>query len=158
LIKEEIKKKMNSGNAYYHTVPNLLSSRLLQKNLKVRMYKNTILPLVLYGSETCSLTLWEKYKLRVCENMVLKRIFGPKRDVVTRGWRKLHNEELCDFYSSPSVIKFIKPRMRWAGHVARMDEKRNVYRLLVGKPRGKRTLGRLIHRWIGKFKTDILEI
>jgi hypothetical protein len=79
----------------------------------------------------------------VFENRVLRRIFGPKRDEVTGEWRKLHNKELHDLYSSPSVIRIIKwRRMRWAGHVARMGEKRNAYRLLVGKPEGKRPLGR----------------
>jgi hypothetical protein len=77
----------------------------------------------------------------VFENRVLRRIFGPKRDEVTGEWRKLHNEELRDLYTSPSIIKIMKSRMRWAGHVARMVEKRNAYGLLVGKPEGKRPLG-----------------
>jgi hypothetical protein len=78
---------------------------------------------------------------------------------VTGGWRKLHNEELCDLYSLPSIIRIIKPRrMRWAGYVARMGEKRNVYRLLVGKPEEKRPLGRPIHRWVNNIKMDLLEI
>jgi hypothetical protein len=90
---------------------------------------------------------------------VLRRIFGPKRDGVTGGWRKLHNEELHNLYSTPSIIKIIKSRrMRWTGHVARMGEKRNVYRLLVGKPEGKRPLGRPRRRWIDSIKTDLLEI
>jgi hypothetical protein len=121
----------------------------------MRIYKTIILPVVLYGYKTWSLTLREEHRLRVFENKVLKRIFGPKRDEVTGGWRKLHNEELCDLYSSSSIIRIIKSRrLRWAGHVARMGEKRNAYRLLVGKPEGKRPVRRqvlggwIILRWI----------
>jgi hypothetical protein len=93
---------------------------------------------VLYGCETWSLTLREEHRLRVIESRVLRRIFGPKRDEVTGGWRKLHNEELHNLYSSSSIIRMIKSRrMRWSGHVGRMEEKRNAYRILVGKPEGK---------------------
>jgi hypothetical protein len=89
------------------------------------------------------LTLREEHKLSVFENRVLRRIIERKRDGVMGGWRKLHNEELCDLYSSPNTIRMVKSRrMRWTGHVARMWEKRNAYRLLVGKPEGKRPLGR----------------
>jgi hypothetical protein len=89
----------------------------------------------------------------------LRRIFGPKRDEVTGEWRKLHNEELRDSYSSPSRIRIIKSmRMRWARHVARMGEKRNAYRLFVGKPDGMRPLGRPRRRWVDNIKMYLLEI
>jgi hypothetical protein len=104
------------------------------------------------------LTLREEHKLRASENRVL-RIFGPKRDEVTGRWRKLHNKELHDLYSSPSIIRIIKSRrMRWAGHVARMGEKRNVCRLLVGKTEGNIPLGRPRRRWIDNIKMDLLRI
>jgi hypothetical protein len=116
---------------------------LLSKNLKIRIYKTIILPVVLYGCETWSLTSREEYRLRAFENRVLMRIFGPKRDQVTGEWRKLHSEELHDLYCSPSIIRIMEARrMRWVAHVARMEEKRNGYKLLVGKPEGRRPLGR----------------
>jgi len=124
-IAEEIKSRLKSGNACYHLVQNLLSSRLLSKNLKIEIYRTIILPVVLYGCETWSLTLREERKLRVFENMVLRNIFGPGRDEVTGEWRRLHNEELSDLYSLRNIARVIKSsRMRWAGHVARMGEER----------------------------------
>jgi transcription termination factor 2 len=94
----------------------------------------------------------------VFENRVLRRIFGPKRDEVMGEWRKLHNEELRDSYSLPSIIRMIKlRRMRWAGHVARMGEKRNAYTLFVGKPQGKIPLGRPRRRWVDNIRMDLRE-
>jgi hypothetical protein len=103
---------------------------------------------VLYECETWSLTLREEHRLRVFENRALRRIFEPKRDEVTGGWRKLHDEELHGLYSSPSIIRVVKARrMGWAGHVAHMGEVRGAYNILVGKPEGRRPLGRPRRRW-----------
>jgi hypothetical protein len=105
---KEIKSRLNSGNACYHSVQSLLSSRLLSRNVKVKIYKTIILRVVLYGCETWSLTLREEHRLRVFENRVLRGIFGPKRDGVTGDWRKLQNGELHNLYSSPDIIRQIK--------------------------------------------------
>jgi len=117
------------------------------------------LPIVLYGCETWSLTLREERKLRVFENMMLRRIFGPRRYEVMGKWRRLHNEELNDLYSSLIIVRVIKSRrMRWVRHVARMGEEREAYRVLVGKPEGKRPLGRPRRRWVDNIRNDLQEV
>ena len=114
---------------------------------------------VLYGCETWPLTLREERRLRVFENRVLRRVFEPKMDKVTGEWRKLHNEDLTDLYSLPNNVRVVKSRrMRWAGHVARMREGRGVHRVLVGKPEGKRPLGRPRRRWEDNIKKDLQEV
>jgi hypothetical protein len=106
----------------------------VQKNIKIKIYRTIILPVVLYGCETWWLTLREEHRLRVFENRGLRRIFGPEKDEVTGEWRKLHNEELNDLYCSPNIAGVIKlRRMGWAGHVACMGERRGVCRVLVGE-------------------------
>jgi hypothetical protein len=157
-IHDEIESRLNSGNACYYSVQNLLSSCLIPKNLKIKIYKTVILPVVLYGCKTWSLTLREEYGLRVFENSVLRRIFGPKREV-DRSWRKLHNDELHSLYSSLNIVRVIKARrLRWVGHVAHMAEGRGVYGDSVGKPKGKKPLVRPRHRWEYNIMLDLREI
>jgi hypothetical protein len=130
LIQEGIKRALNSGNAYYHSVQNLLSSRLLSKKVKIGIYKTIILPVLLYGYETWYLTLMQGAE----ENIW---------DEVTGGWKKQHNEELHNLYSSLRIIRMIKSsRIRCEAHVACMGENSAAYRYLVGNPEGKRSLGR----------------
>ena len=115
--------------------------------------------MVLYGCETWSLTLREERRLRVFENRVLRRVFGPKRDELTGEWRKLRSEELNDLYSLPNIVRVVKSRrMRCAGHVACMGEDRGVHRVLEGKPEGKRPLGRPRRRWDYNIKMELQEV
>jgi hypothetical protein len=146
-IQEEIKGTLKSGNACYHSVQDLLSSSSLSRNLKIKIYRSIILTVVLYGCETRSLILREESRLRMYENRVLRRTFGPKRDKVTWEWRKLHNKEHHDLYSSPTIGRVMKSRrMRWVRHVARMGEGKGVYRVLVGNTEGKSPLARTRRR------------
>ncbi|KDR21895.1 hypothetical protein L798_00439, partial [Zootermopsis nevadensis] len=133
------------GNTCYFAVQNKLSSRPISKNLKIKIYKTTILPVVLYGCETWSPILREEHRLQVFENLVLRRIFWPRRE--DDGiWRKLHNYELKNLYSSPNIVRVKESRrMRWAGHV-------------VGNALGKRPLGRSRHRWEDNIRWDLWEI
>ena len=158
-VKEEIKCRWKLWISSYYSVQNLLSSSLLSKTLKIKIYRTIILPVFLYGCETWSLTLREERRLRLFENRVLRRAFGPKRDELIGEWRKLNNEELRDLYSLPNIVRVVKSgRMRWAGHVARMGEGRGVQRVLVGKPDGKRPLGRSRRRWEDNIKMDLQEV
>jgi hypothetical protein len=129
-----------------------LSSCLLSRNVKVKIYKTIILPVVLYGCETWSLTIREEHKLRVFENRVLRRIFGPKREEVTGKWKicTMRNFVIC----THPQISLGKSRLGWAGHVARMGEKIKMYKVMVGKPEGKRPLGRPRRRWEDGVRMD----
>jgi hypothetical protein len=130
-IQEEIKNRVKSGNACYHSVQNLLSSRLLSKHTKIKLYKAIILPVVFIGVK---LIFRKEHRLRVFGNRVLRNIFGSKRDEVKQKNRKLLNEELKNLYSSPNIFRLVKlRRMRWVGNVARIGKRRGLYRVLVGK-------------------------
>jgi hypothetical protein len=157
-IYDEIKVRLCSGNAYYYSVQNLLSSRLILRNLKIKICKTVILPVVQCWCETLSPTLREEHRLRVFENRELRRIFGPKREE-DGSWRKMHNDELHSLYSLPNIVGMIKSRrMRWEGRVARMGEGRVVYRVLDGRPEGKRPLRRPRRRWEDEIKVDLREV
>jgi hypothetical protein len=156
-IQEEIKSRLKSGNVFYHSVQHILSSSLLTKSTKIKIYRTIILPVVLCGCERWSLTLREEHRLKVFANRVLRRIFGSMRDEVTGQWRRLH--ELNDLCSSPNIIRVIKSRrMRREGHVARIGKGRDTYRILVGRPEGRRPLERPRRRWEDNIKMDLQEV
>jgi hypothetical protein len=157
-IRDEIKSRLNSGNACYYSLQNLLSSHLISKNLKIKIYKSVILTVVPYGCKTWSLTLREEQRLKVSKNRVLGKILGLKREE-DGSWRKLHNHELHSLYSSPNIVWVIKSRwVWWVGRVAYMEEGRGVQRILVMKSEGKRPMGRPRHRWEDNIKLDLREI
>ena len=125
--------------------------------IKIKIYKTIILPVVLYGCETWSLTLREECRLRVFENRILRRIFGPKRDE-NGEWRRLHNKELHSLYLASNIVRAIKTRrLRWAVHIARMEEGRSAFRILTGKPTGNRPFGRPRRRWEDYVRMDLKE-
>ena len=129
-MREEIKLRINMGNACYYSLEKILSPRLLSKKLKVKTFKTIILPVVLYICETWSLSLREEHRLRVFENKVLRKIFGAKKHETTREWRKLDKAELHALYSSRNIIRSLKSRrLRWAGYVASMEQSGNAYRV-----------------------------
>ncbi|PSN30365.1 hypothetical protein C0J52_25956 [Blattella germanica] len=134
-IQKQIKHRLNSGNACYYASQRLLSSQLLSKNIKLKIYKTVILPVILYGCETWTLTLREKKRLRLIEN------------------------KLKDIYGKPDIIRKIKShRLRWAGDVAQMGDERVVRRILEGKPEGKRPVGRSIMKWENNINQDLTEV
>ena len=146
-----MKSRLKLGNACYHLVQNLFSSSLLSRN---RIYRTIILSLIFCGCGL-GLSLREEHRLGVFKNRVLKKIFGPKRDDVSWELRRLHNEELNDLYS-PNIIQVIKSRrMRWARHVACVEDQRGAYLVLVRIAEGRQPFGKPTHIWEDTSKMDL---
>jgi hypothetical protein len=151
---EVIKSRLNLGNAFYHSVQNYFSSCPLSKNIKVKIYKTIILPVVLYGCET-----WCSHSVRVFENRVLRRIFQSRMDDVMGEWRNLQSGELHNLYLLPDIIRQVElRRMTWVGHVATVGEESKMYDVFMGKPKGKRPLGIPRCRWEDGIGVVLLEI
>ena len=146
-----------------HNILRLLGLTIFWTSLRIQRYnivfRNMIFPVVLYGSETWSLTLKEERRLRIFENRVQRTIFVSKRDDVTREWRRLRNKEFYALYSSPNIIRLIRSRrMGWAEHVACMGKRKGIYRVLVGKPYGSRPLGRPTCMWVNNIEIYLPEV
>jgi hypothetical protein len=151
--------RSNMSTAWSHSVQNVLSSSFLSNNIKIKINKAIILPFVLYGCETWSLTLREERRLWVFENRLLRKIVGPKRDEVTGEWRKLHNEVLNVLHCTPNIIRVIKSRKKkWTVHVAHMGGRRDTYMTLVGKPQGKSPLKKPRRRCEDNIKMDLQKV
>jgi len=145
-IQEELKCRLTAGHYCYYSVQTLLSSGLLYKSLKIKMYKTIKLPVVIYSSETWSLTLREEFGIRLFEKGMLRHIFGSKRDG-NGEWRRLHSEKFHSLYRSPNIVRAIKcRRLSWAYHLVRMEEGRSILKMLIGKPGGNGPLGRPMRR------------
>jgi hypothetical protein len=157
-IHEEINSILKSGNACYHSVQNLLFSRLLSKNTTIRVYRTIIVPVFLCGCETWSLVFREGHRMMmIFENRVLRKVFAPKRDELTGEWRRLHNEELYDLYSLLcSSHEQIENRL--AGHIAHMGASRDAYKVWVGRPKAKGLLVKPTCRWEDNIKIDPQEV
>ena len=156
-IREEIKGILKAGNSYYYSAHTLLSSGLHSKNLKIKINKIITFAVVLYGCETWSLILRDISNVKVSENRILRRIFGPKRDA-NGEWRRFHNEELHSLYRSPNVRVIKSRRLRWAGHVARIEEDGSAFKILIGKRTGRRPLRRPWRIWEVNIRMNLKEI
>jgi hypothetical protein len=152
---KQINTTLNSRNAWYHLEQSLLPCFLISKNIKIKLYRNTILHVVLYGCETWSLTLWDEHTLRVFDKRVLRKTLGPTGDEKTGEWKRVHNKGLYNLYSSLNIWVIKSRRIRLVRHVAHTGKRRGAYRILVGKPEGKIPLGKATHRWENNIKMNL---